>query len=99
MTVFPVQEATKIMHVTTCAIDTSMSTDHEEDARDTGAENVAEDLHIPEITRSKARALQEVVRSITSIPYAEQGATKILQVTTFAWKPGMEEPASNKART
>ena len=77
-----------------------MGTDHEDDARDTGAENVAEDLHIPEgpITRSKARALQEVVRSITSIPYAEQEATKVLHVATFAWKPGKEAPASNEAR-
>ena len=77
-----------------------MSTDHEEDAQDTGAGKEAEDLHIQEgpITRSKARALQEVVRSITSIPYAEQGATKILHVATFAWKPGMEDPADQEAR-
>jgi hypothetical protein len=81
--------------------DTSMSTDHEEDdAQDNGAKEGAEDLHIPEgpITRSKARALQDVVRSCMATSYAEQGATKILHVTTFAWKPGMEEPASNEAR-
>ena len=80
--------------------DTSMSTDHEEDAQDNGATDGAEDLHIPEgpITRSKVRALQEVVRSVMTIPYAEQGATKILHVATFAWKPGIEEPASIEAR-
>ena len=74
--------------------DTTMGTDHEGDARDTGAENQAENLHLPEgpITRAKARALQEVVRSITSIPYAEHGATKILNMATFAWKPEMEDP-------
>jgi len=78
-----------------------MSSDHEEHALDNGAKDGAEDLHIPEgpITRSKARALQEVVRSCMTIPFAEQGATKILHMTTFAWKPGMEEPASNEART
>ena len=76
--------------------DTSMSTDHEEHAQDKGAE----DLHIPEgpITRAKARALQEVVRSCMSIPYAGQGATKVLHVATFAWKPGMEETADHEAR-
>ena len=77
-----------------------MGTDHEGDARDTGAEKLAEDLHIPEgpITRAKARALQEVVRSITSSPYAEQGVTKVLNMATFAWKPGMEESASHEVR-
>ena len=81
--------------------DTSMSTDHEEEAQDNGAKNGAEDLHIPEgpITRSKARALQEVVRSVMTIPYAEQGATKILHVAICAVKPRMVETASIEART
>ena len=74
-----------------------MGTDHEgEDAQ--GKE--AEDLHISEgpITRSKARALQDVVRSCMSTLYAEQGATKILHVATFAWQPGMEATVNNEAR-
>ena len=83
--------------------DTSMSMDHEEDALDNGG---AEDLHILEgpLTRSKARALQEVVRSCMTIPYAEQGATKILHVATCALRAELEEtlcigPGLEEART
>ena len=67
-----------------------MGTDHEEEEAQ-GKE--AEDLHIPEgpITRAKARALQDAVRSITSSPYAEQGVSKVLHIATFAWKPRLEE--------
>ena len=74
-----------------------MSSDHEEIAQ----EDEARDMHIPEgpITRSKARALQEVVRSLMSTHYAEQGATKILHVTTCVLRPGLEEALSKEART
>ena len=77
------------------------SSDHEEHTQEDEAKEGAEDLHIPEgpITRSKARALQEVVRSVMTIPYAEQGATKILHVAICDLKPGMEETASIEART
>ena len=77
------------------------SPDHEEDTQDNGAKVGAEDMLIPEgpITRSKARALQEVVRSVMSTHYVEQGATKILHVATCALKPGCKEALSVKART
>ena len=74
-----------------------MGTDHEEeDAQGKGAE----DLHISEgpITRSKARALQDVVQSCMSTPYDEQGATKVLHVATFAWQPGKEATVNKEAR-
>ena len=83
--------------VSTKLVDTSMGTDHEEEEAQ-GKE--AEDLHIPEgpITRAKARALQDAVRSCMITPFAEQSVSKVLHVATFAWKPGMEEPASLEVR-
>ena len=74
-----------------------MGTDHEEEE---AREQRPEDLHIPEgpITRAKARALQEAVRSCMITPYAEQGVSKVLHVATFAWQPGVEATVTKEAR-
>ena len=53
----------------------------------------AKDVHIPDgpITRSKARALQEAVRSLMTTNFPVQEATKIMHVATCALVPGIDE--------
>ena len=53
----------------------------------------AKDVLIPDgpITRSKAQALQEAVRSLMITTFPMQEATKIMHVTTCAKVAGFEE--------
>ena len=65
-------------------------------------EDRAKDVHIPDgpITRSKARALQEAVRSLMMTVFPVQEATKIMHVTACAMVPGSDSArTSESART